>query len=221
MDGPPLPQALPVRPPDVADPLLYGLVWRAGGLATIRHEAGGDHVLNPDLAPSENAPPARRAAVLLCLVSDPEGRTAIVLTERASHLAAHAGQVALPGGKIEPGESAIEAALREAEEEVAMPRSSVLALGEVEPYLTRTGFLVSTVVGVLRTATTLHPNPDEVASAFTAPWSTVMNHQNHRKVTVTHDGRERMYYEVMVGDRRVWGVTAGILRLVHGALFTR
>lgn len=218
--SPPAASAIEVGPPDLHHPALHALVWRAGALGEgSPAPLQGDHTLNPELAPAGGSTAgARHAAVLLALAADPSGELAIILTERAAHLSQHAGQIALPGGKIEAGESPTEAALREAYEEVALPRRAVLTLGELDPYLTRTGFLVTPVVGVLCEGATLTPDPNEVAAAFTTPWGYVMDPQNHRTVRVNRDGRERSYYEVMYGKRRIWGVTAGILRLVHERL---
>jgi len=215
--------ALAVDPAPFADPRIVDIVWRARAIATppagetAGAPAHGDHVMNPHLPPAATDP--RRAAVLLLVCADAAGAPAIVLTERAAHLSAHAGQIALPGGKIEPGESAAEAALREAREEVALPPPSVRVLGETPAYLTRTGFLVVPVVALLTRRAMLSPDPAEVTCVFTAPFSHVMSPVNHHEVAVARDGTRRLYFEVFVGERRVWGVTAGILRLVHEKLY--
>lgn len=177
----------------------------------------GDHVLNPDWA--EHAPQRKAAAVLVLLAGDRSGDPVILLTERAAHLSAHAGQIALPGGKIEPGETPGQTALREAEEEVALPARAVELVGLTEPYATRTGFLVTPVVGILRAAAQLRPDPGEVAGAFVAPWSYVMDQSNTAEIRLTMNGRERRALEIHWGSKRIWGVTAGILRVVQERLF--
>nr|WP_255720487.1 CoA pyrophosphatase [Acuticoccus kalidii] len=214
-----------LAPPDPRDPKFVDLVWRAQRLEPTRGhlrsdvQVHGDHVLNPQFAPNPSGAPLRRAAVLMALAYDEDGELAVILTERAKHLSAHAGQIALPGGKIEAGETPTDAALREAMEEVALPPDAVQPLGVTEPYATRTGFFVIPVLGALRRSVVLHASPDEVAAAFTAPWSLVMSGAAWREVTVDRDGTPRRYYETMYGDRRIWGVTAGIFKAVGERLY--
>lgn len=180
---------------------------------------GGDHVLNPHLVPADAAAPPRDAAVLIALMADAAGEPCVLFTERAGHLSDHAGQIALPGGKIETGETPADAACREAEEEVALPREAVEPLGLAEPYCTRTGFLVVPVVAVLRRDAVLSPDPAEVAAAFTVPWTHVMDAANQREFDFERNGERRRMLELIYEDRRIWGVTAGILRLVHQRLY--
>jgi 8-oxo-dGTP pyrophosphatase MutT (NUDIX family) len=200
-------------------------VWRAGTLHTPRGVLApdapvwGDHILNPHLPLPQGAPPPRPAAVLLALTADEAGRLSLVFTERAAHLSAHAGQVGLPGGKIEAGETPAEAALREAEEEIALPRDAVHLLGLAEAYLTRTGFFVIPVLAVVRRPVTLRPDPSEVAGIFTARWESVMGGEHRREIAVERDGVTRRFYETMAEGRRIWGVTAGILKLVNDRLY--
>ncbi|MEM8664611.1 MAG: CoA pyrophosphatase [Pseudomonadota bacterium] len=214
-------RALTVQPVRGDDPALVDFVWRARRLSfdpAVTLPAYGDHLLNPELAPGDGHKP-RTAAVLFALSTDEAGNLSLILTERAAHLSAHAGQIALPCGKIEPGESAVAAALREAREEVALPPEALSVVGVAPSYLTRTGFLVFPVLAVVDKGATLAPDPGEVACAFLAPYRHVMTLTNHRKVEVVREGWPRTYVEVMVGRRRVWGVTAGILRLIHEKLY--
>lgn len=178
----------------------------------------GDHRLNPDWGLSTPAP--RPAAVLFLLCADDDGTPAVLFTERAAHLPAHAGQVALPGGKIEAGERPLDAALREAHEEVGLPAAAVEPLGLTEAYATRTGFLVATVVGVLSRPVTLRPDPGEVAGVFLVPASFVLEPSNAREIRFDVDGRERRAFEMVYGSRRIWGVTAGILQVVQKRLYS-
>lgn len=209
--------SLLVDPARTDDPVLYELVWRARRLVidaaaaeAAAPGAGGD-------VRAEGAP--RRAAVLITLCADPAGAPALLLTERSAHLAAHPGQVAFPGGKIEPGESAGQAALREAHEEVAMPAGAVSILGSTVPYPTRTGFIVVPVLALLTRRVHLKANPGEVASVFIVPFGDVMTPSKHRHVEAMLDGTPRSYYEVMASGKRIWGVTAAIMRLVHEKLY--
>lgn len=222
-------QLPPVRlgPPPGWDPLLVDLVWRSRALhaptGPLSPDAPvfGDHILNPDIAPVPGERAPRPAAVLLAFGADEEGRLAVVLTERSAHLSAHAGQVALPGGKIEPGETPAEAALREAEEEVGLARDATAPLGLVETYVTRSGFSVVPVLALVRHETVLCPNPSEVAAAFTVPWADLTGALAPREAVIERDGVTRRFYETSVAGRRIWGVTAGILKLVNDRLFQR
>jgi 8-oxo-dGTP pyrophosphatase MutT (NUDIX family) len=214
-----------VRPPTGADAELVDLVWRAGTLhpphGTLSPDAPiyGDHLLNPHMHPAPDAPPPRPAAVLMALTADDDGRLAIVFTERARHLPRHAGQIALPGGKIEPGETPAEAALREAEEEIGLPRDAILPLGLCEAYITGSGYSVVPVLAVVRRTVALRCDPDEVAAAFTAPFGHVMSDACRREVVVERGGATRRFYETTVAGRRIWGITAGILKVVNERLY--
>lgn len=217
-------ETLAVFPPDPADNEFAEVVRRA-------------RVLHPPLGPlSPQAPvhgddgatwraqlgdgrPLRQAAVLLALTADDGGRLSIILTERASHLSVHAGQIALPGGKLEQGETPAAAALREAEEEVALPGDALEPLGLADSYVTRTGFSIVPVLARLRRPATLRPHPGEVAAAFTAPWSHVMSAEHRKEIAVEHEGVTRRIYETMYGERRIWGATAAILKLVNDRLY--
>lgn len=169
----------------------------------------GDHVMNPDLLmPGDRY---RDAAVLVPLVAREEEVTAI-LTERTAHLASHAGQVAFPGGKIDPGDAdAVAAALREAEEEIGLAREAVTVLGALDPYLSRTGYRIVPVVGRVDPAYSLTVNPNEVADVFEVPLSFLLDAGNLTRATRVFAGRERYFYEMHFGSHYIWGVTAGII----------
>ena len=216
---------LVVEPTDPDHPAVAALLAEARTLYPVdEHLApglpiSGDHILNPDWHGDVAPPPPREAAVLIALGPSASGELGVVLTERAGHLAAHAGQVALPGGKLEPGETPAMAALREAEEEVALPPAAVRPLGLVEPYLTRTGFMVVPVLALLTERAVLRPHPGEVSDIFLAPWVRVMDAAFRSEEVYTLEGRPRRFYQTMVGERCVWGVTAGIFKVVSERLY--
>jgi 8-oxo-dGTP pyrophosphatase MutT (NUDIX family) len=159
------------------------------------------------------------AAVLVPLVQRPGGLT-VLLTQRTAHLSTHSGQVAFPGGKVDPEDaSTTAAALREAEEEVALPRGFVEVIGQLPVYVTGTQFIVTPVVALVRPGFTLHPNPDEVAHAFEVPLNFLMNPAHHRRHRFESGGQVREwlsmpYVDPLPGEaeRFIWGATAGMLR---------
>jgi 8-oxo-dGTP pyrophosphatase MutT (NUDIX family) len=154
---------------------------------------------------------ARPAAVLYPVIARPEGLS-ILLTERAAHLRTHAGQVAFPGGRIEPGETARDAALREAEEEVGLSAGAVTPIGYLPPYFSGTGFRVQPLVALVDPAARLRPDPSEVARIFEVPLHHAMTLSQYRQSTIFWRGKERIFYVLNHEAAYIWGVTAGILR---------
>jgi 8-oxo-dGTP pyrophosphatase MutT (NUDIX family) len=116
-------------------------------------------------------PSLRRASVAVTLVGDEQGRTCFVITRRAPRLRSHAGQWALPGGRLDPGESAEQAALRELSEEVGLALEGSCVLGLLDDYATRSGYAITPVVVWAEGAAPLRPNPHEVAAVFRVPLS--------------------------------------------------
>ena len=124
----------------------------------------------------------------------------------------HAGQVAFPGGRVDPGDAdAVAAALREAEEEVELPRSAVELVGTLSPYRTITSYDIVPVLGVIAPDLPLVPHVREVADVFEVPLGFVLDAANHGTQTVMFEGDERTYIEIMWGQRRIWGATAAML----------
>lgn len=186
--------------------------WRPGVKA-----ARSDFDLNPTAARPNND--LRPAAVLIPVVARPEGAT-VLLTRRADTLARHTGQIAFPGGRLDPGENAVQAALREADEEVALDPAGVEVLGLSDAYETGTGFLVTPVVGWLTVPPATVPSPDEVAEVFETPWDFLMDAANHRRDFYDMDaGLRRWFWAMPWGERYIWGVTAGILKGLHARLY--
>jgi len=149
------------------------------------------------------------AAVLIAVTDRPA--PGLILTVRREHLRTHAGQIAFPGGRIDPGEDAITAALREAHEEVLVPTDQVDVIGEIEPYRTVTGYVVTPVLGVLPPDLALEPHEHEVADVFEAPLDFVLAPSNQLRKSALFQGQTRHYYEIVWNDRRIWGATAAMI----------
>jgi len=166
----------------------------------------GDH-LDLDLEPV--APPMR-AAVLIAVTDRAE--PGVILTQRTETLSRHPGQVAFPGGRIDPGDAGpIAAALREAEEEIALPRDRVTVIGESDRYRTITGFEVTPVIGVVPPDLVLVPSAGEVSQVFEVPLGFVLDTANHVEATVEFQGHNRHYYEISWDGHRIWGATAAMI----------
>jgi 8-oxo-dGTP pyrophosphatase MutT (NUDIX family) len=161
---------------------------------------------------------ARPAAVLAPIVARPEGLF-VLLTLRASQLRAHSGQIAFPGGKIDPGEAPEAAALREAWEEVGLDPRFVETVGWLDPYLTGTGFRIAPLVALVEPDFTLSINAREVDEAFETPFAFLMDAANHRVDEREWQGRVRRFYAMPHEGRYIWGATAGILRNMYEKLF--
>jgi 8-oxo-dGTP pyrophosphatase MutT (NUDIX family) len=178
----------------------------------------GDHRLNPGYVPPPNVR-YKEAAVLIPVVAR-QPQAAVILTLRTASLRDHSGQIAFPGGKIGPEDSGpAAAALREAEEEIGLPPSSVTIVGYLDAYLTGTGFRVVPVVGCVAPDHALTINPVEVEAAFEVPLSFLMSPDNHRIGSREFHGFVRHFYEMPFGDRYIWGATAGIVRALYERVF--
>jgi len=162
-----------------------------------------------------NGAPLCPAAVLLALEEE-RGKVELILTRRAKNLPVHAGQIAFPGGRIEPRDGTpLAAALREAEEEIGLDPAIVEALGYLEPYPTRTGFRIIPVVAKLTALPVYLPNPREVEEVFTVPFAFLMDGANHFR----HEKDNRQFYSMPYLRWNIWGVTAGILRNLYERLY--
>ena len=149
------------------------------------------------------------AAVLIGVTRREE--PGLILTVRREHMRTHAGQVAFPGGRIDPGESATAAALREAWEELGLQPETAEVVGEVDPYRTVTGYAVTPVLAVIEPDQPLSPHEHEVADWFEAPLAFVLDAKNQKLKSALFRGRERHYYEIVWNDRRIWGATAAMI----------
>ncbi|MDT8757509.1 CoA pyrophosphatase [Sphingomonas psychrotolerans] len=164
----------------------------------------GDHF---DFDPSVAGNPA---AVLVAVTDRAE--PGVILTQRTETLRRHPGQVAFPGGRIDPDDDGpVGAALREAHEEIALPPASVEVVGTADRYRTVTGYEVTPVVGVVPPDLALVPAEAEVAAVFEVPLAFLLDSANHVEAKAQYQGQERRYYEILWGERRIWGATAAMI----------
>ncbi|HEY6049249.1 MAG TPA: CoA pyrophosphatase [Sphingomicrobium sp.] len=157
----------------------------------------------------ERAQATLPAAVLMAITDRSE--PGLILTVRREHLRTHAGQIAFPGGRVDTGEAAVAAALREAHEEILLQPDCVEVVGTLEPYRTVTGFIVTPAIGVILPDLPLEPHEHEVAEWFEAPLDFLLDPANHQQRTALFQGRERHYYEIIWNERRIWGATAAMI----------
>ena len=166
-------------------------------------------LLPGDLVEGETGEPVP-AAVLVAITRRAE--PGVLLTVRREHLRTHAGQVAFPGGRVDAEDADVAAAaLREAEEEIGLPRSAVTLWGEADPYRTVTGYRVVPVLGEVEPDLPLLPHEHEVADLFEAPLAFLLDPANQRRMSAEFRGARRHYFEIAWNGRRIWGATAAML----------
>lgn len=174
----------------------------------------GDHDTDRMLRIIAEERPVRPAAVLIPVVAREE--PTVLLTLRSAHLNDHAGQIAFPGGKIDATDkSPLDAALREAEEEIGLSRAFVEPVGYLDIYGTTFGYRILPTVARVRPGFDLHINPAEVDDAFEVPLSFLMDPGNHQLHSREFRGAMRSYYAMPFAERYIWGATAGILRRLY------
>jgi 8-oxo-dGTP pyrophosphatase MutT (NUDIX family) len=192
-------------PPALTDPTAQGI-------------RRGDLDLDPVLWERAGVSATRPASVLVPVIDRSE--PAVLLTQRTSDLASHAGQVAFPGGKIEANDaSPVAAALREAREEVGLASVLVAPIGYLDLYLTFSGFRILPTVACVKPNFALTLNPSEVTEAFEVPLAFLMNPSNHERKTREWKGIQRDYYAIPFEGRYIWGITAGILRNLYERVY--
>lgn len=170
-----------------------------------------------DMMPPGTA--VRDAAVLIPIVVREVPQ--VLLTLRPDHLPRHPGQIAFPGGRIDPiDESPRAAALREAQEEVGLEPRFVDVAGSLAPFITGTGYRVMPFVGLVDPGYDLKIDEREVVEAFEVPFDFLMNPAHHVRKTAEFRGRTRSFYEMNFGRHRIWGVTAGIIVDLYRTLYT-
>jgi len=159
----------------------------------------------PELRAQADVP----AAVLVAVTDRP--KPGVILTVRREHLRTHAGQVAFPGGRVDAGEDAVSAALREAREEILLDPDAVTVVGPIEPYRTVTGYIVTPILAVIPPDLPLTPHEHEVADWFEAPLDFLLDPVNQQQRSALFQGVTRHYYEINWNDRRIWGATAAMI----------
>ncbi len=180
----------------------------AGRLRTALATSSDADLLLGDMI--EHDPAEGTAAAVLIAITD-RAEPGVILTVRREHMRTHAGQVAFPGGRLDPGEDAIAAALREAHEEILLDPAAVDVIGVIEPYRTVTSYRVTPVIGVIPPDLSLEPHEHEVADWFEAPLGYVLDPANQQQHSALFQGRERHYYEIAWNGRRIWGATAAMI----------
>ena len=184
-----------------------------------RADLRGDHALNAGNWTLPDGTPPKVAAVLIPVVMHPDAPT-VLLTARAASLRQHSGQIAFPGGRMDPGDATpLAAALREAEEEIGLTPERVRPLGYLDAYLSGTNYFIVPALGLVEPGFPVRLNPGEVESIFEVPLSFLMDEENHELHARDWRGAIRSYYAMPFGDRYIWGVTAGILRNMHERLY--
>jgi len=184
--------------------------------ATVR----GDLDLDPALWERAEIKSMRPASVLVGVVDRTE--PTVLLTMRTADLPNHAGQIAFPGGKIEPeDETPLAAAAREAHEEIGLDRSLIDPIGYLDLYLTLSGFRILPAVARIAPDYHLSLNTSEVSDAFEVPLDFLMTPANHQQLSRDWRGMTRHYFAMPYQDRYIWGVTAGILRNLYERIYGR
>ncbi|MFT6916300.1 MAG: 8-oxo-dGTP pyrophosphatase MutT (NUDIX family) [Motiliproteus sp.] len=189
----------------------YAPVGFDGDLRTLAQHRG-DHSLNPEmLSEIGERGTLIKAAVLIPIVVRPEGLT-VLLTRRTKHLSNHPGQISFPGGRTEADDAdAEQAALRETKEEIGLASERIQVLGRLDDYITRTGFVVTPVVGLVSPPFELKLDAFEVDEAFEVPLAFLVNPQSRQRHSRMLYGKERFFYAMPYRDYFIWGATAGML----------
>jgi 8-oxo-dGTP pyrophosphatase MutT (NUDIX family) len=177
----------------------------------------GDHDVDPVMEKVAAVRPIRPAAVLVAVVERAEPM--VLLTQRTAHLKEHSGQISFPGGKIDAGETPLEAAVRETEEEIGLSRAALEPLGYLDLYMTTLGYRIVPLIARLAPPFKLALNRDEVDEVFEVPLSFLMEPNNLQRHSRDWQGLTRSYYAIPFERRYIWGVTAGILRNLHERIY--
>ncbi len=202
-------------------PVVADFVQRAA--STLRQEAPlswnrGDREMQNNAQFLADGVVPKHAAVLVGLVPR-RGELYLLLTQRHAGLKAHAGQIAFPGGRIDEGETPLQAALREAHEETGIESRFITPLGYLEGYVTGTGFFISPVVAILQEGFSLTPQADEVVDIFEVPLGFLMDARNRQTLFRESGGKTWRYYSYPFEGRNIWGATAGMIKNLGDMLY--
>jgi 8-oxo-dGTP pyrophosphatase MutT (NUDIX family) len=179
----------------------------------------GDHRFNPG-HPRVTGPRTLVDAAVLIPVVDHGDEATVILTKRAEKLTSHSGQVAFPGGRIDPTDASPEdAALREAEEEIGLDAGHVEVIGRMPDYVSGSGYRIAPVLSIVQPGFHLSINEHEVDAAFEVPLRFLMDPANHTQNSREFDSQVWVYYDMPYGGQRIWGVTAGIIRTLYERLY--
>lgn len=182
-------------------------------------EMDGDYQMNEGMRESVIANAKKHAAVLIGLI-ERKGSVNVILTKRTEALNNHSGQVAFPGGRIDDDDASPEAAaLREAWEEIGLDINEVEIMGRLPDYYTGSGYRVAPVIGFVREGADFEINPDEVDYMFEVPLAFLMDVANHTTTSRMWKERERFFYEMPYQEHYIWGVTAGMIRVLYDRVF--
>ena len=172
-----------------------------------------------DAAVRQYFPPSPAAAAVLVPLVDREDGLTVLLTQRATHLKNHAGQISFPGGRLEASdEGPLAAALRETEEEIGLSRQHVTFAGYLDPHLVLSGFWVTPVVGFVQPGFALELDRSEVDATFEVPLLHILDPANHKARERTLGTTKVRVYDIPYGEHHIWGATAGMLIALYRLL---
>ncbi len=209
-------RSLPFSAPFSADDFRARVADNSAGFSA---ETVGDHTFNPEISDMFLTMSRKPAAVLIPVIRR-EPEATILFTQRTDNLSSHPGQVAFPGGKIDNTDASAEAAaLRETEEEIGLSADDVDLIGRAPDYLTGSGYHIAPVLGLVQPDLAYTLNEHEVSAVFEVPLSFLMDPANHVMGSRIWQGVRRTYYEMPYRDRHIWGVTAGMVRILYERLY--
>ena len=186
-----------------------------------KNHVDGDFHLNPDYREILMQGDAKPAAVLIGLVERQTG-IHVILTKRTEKLASHSGQISFPGGKVDESDASAEVtALREAQEEIGLDPHEVSVLGRMPDYFTGSRYKIAPIIAAVSADAQFEVSRDEVDYMFEVPLAFLMNSKNHITASRMFQGKERFFLEMPYQEHYIWGVTAGIIRVMHDRVFTR
>ena len=190
----------------------YDIEWLRDRLSDTRAEAANTIYCDEEELPGEDQ--QRPASVLIPIIA--HDVPTVLFTVRASRLRSGSGQISFPGGGAEPDDPTLEhTALRETFEEIGLPAERVEILGRLAHYVTRAGYRITPVIGLVQPPLTLRLNDNEVAEVFEVPLAFLLDHRNHLRHSHQSNGRLRHYFAIQYGDYYIRGVTAGLVVNLH------